>query len=137
MTTTVQVTSEINIQMDEVLDGVSKLDTPELEQFFNQVSILLAQRKAPHLSPQEATLLQKINQGLPETLLQRYGKLTEKLRTETISTAEHQELNRLIDQIELADAERLQYLIELAQLRGISLDELMAQLGISTPLPHG
>lgn len=137
MTTTVQVTSEINIQMDEVLDGVSKLDTPELEQFFNQVSILLAQRKAPHLSPQEATLLQKINQGLPEALLQRYGELTEKLRAETISVLEQQALHQLIDQIELADAERLQYLIELAQLRGVSLDELMAQLGISTPSPHG
>jgi hypothetical protein len=137
MTTTVQVTSEINIQMDEVLDGVSKLDTPELEQFFNQVSILLAQRKAPYLSPQEATLLQKINQGLPEALLQRYGELTEKLRAETISVLEQQALHQLIDQIELADAERLQYLIELAQLRGVSLDELMAQLGISTPSPHG
>lgn len=134
---TVQVTSEINIQMDEVLDGVSKLDTPELEQFFNQVSILLAQRKAPHLSPQEATLLQKINQGLPEASLQRYGELTEKLRAESISIAERQELHRLIDQIELADAERLQHLIELAQLRGVSLDELMDQLGIQPPSPHG
>lgn len=133
---TVQVTSEINIELDEVLDGVAKLDTPELEHFLSQVSILLARRKAPSLPEREAELLQQINQGLPTVLQQRYDELTAKLEADTITPAEHQELLQLIDQIELADAERLQHLIELAQLRNMSLDELMDQLDIHPPPVH-
>ncbi|MFQ6057391.1 MAG: STAS/SEC14 domain-containing protein [Anaerolineae bacterium] len=133
---TVKVTSEINIELDEVLDGVAKLDTPELERFLSQVSILLARRKAPSLPEREAELLQKINQGLPTALQQRYDELSAKLQANTITSAEHQELLQLIDQIELADAERMQHLIELAQLRSLSLDELMNQLGIHHPPAH-
>jgi hypothetical protein len=46
---------------------------------------------------------------------------------------EHQELLHLIDQIELADAERMQHMITLAQVRQISVDVLMHQLGIHPP----
>ena len=133
---TVQVTSEINIELDKVLDGVAKLDTPELGRFLSQVSILLARRKAPSLPKRETELLQKINQGLPSALQQRYDGLTTKLQAETITSAEHQELLQLIDQIELADAERMQHLVELAQLRNLSLNGLMNQLGIHHPPAH-
>lgn len=134
--TTVQVTSEISIELDEVLDGVSKLDTPELEKFLAQVSILLARRKAPNLSKREAELLQQINQGLPAHLQQRYDELTTKLRSEAISSTEYDTLLALIDQVELADIERMKALIELAQLRNVSLDALLNQLGIHPPSPH-
>lgn len=130
---TVQVTSKINIELDKVLGGVAKLDTPELGRFLSQVSILLARRKAPSLPEREAELLQKINQGLPTAFQQRYDGLTTKLQADTITSAEYQELLQLIDQIELADAERMQHLIELAQLRNLSLDGLMNQLGIHHP----
>ncbi len=43
---------------------------------------------------------------------------------------------QLIDQIELADAKRVEHLIELAQLRNLSLDELMNQLSIHHPPAH-
>jgi len=127
----VQVTSKINIDLNEVLTGVAQLDTPDLEDFLSKVSLLLAQRKAPSLPKWEAELLQKINQGLPATVQQRYDDLASKLRAETITPAEHQELLALIDQIELADAERMQHFIELAQLRNMSVDQLMDQR--STP----
>lgn len=133
---TVQVTSEINIELDKVLDGVARLDTPELGRFLSQVSILLARRKAPSIPKREAELLQKINQGLATAFQHRYDELTTKLQADTITSEEHQELLQLIDQIELADAERMQHLIELAQLRNMSLDGLMNQLGIHHPPPH-
>jgi len=133
---TVQVKSEINIELEQVLNGVAKLDTPELGRFLSQVSILLARRKAPNIPKREAELLLKINQGLPGALQQRYDELTAKLQADTITSEEHDELQQLIDEIELADAERLQYLIELAHLRNLSLNELMKQLGIHHPQPH-
>lgn len=133
---TVQVKSEINIEIDKVLEGVAKLDTPELGHFLSQVGILLARRKAPSIPKREAELLHKINQSLPPTFQQRYDELTTKLQADTITFEEHQELLQMNDQIELADAERLQHLIELAQLRNLPLDALMNQLDIHHPQPH-
>lgn len=134
--TTVQLQSEIKIELDEVLDGVSKLDTPELEHFLTEVSVLLAQRKVSNFSKAESRLLQKINQHLPVQTQKRYQQLTKKRQNEDITTEEYEELLALVDTVEQADAERLQALIELSQLRKTSLENLMEKLGITFPDPH-
>ncbi|MGI0014448.1 MAG: hypothetical protein ACREBU_13555 [Nitrososphaera sp.] len=72
----------------------------------------------------EAELLQKINQGLPPEVRKRYAELNAKLHEETITLEEHQELLQLVDRIELADAERLQHLIELARIRNVPEEAL-------------
>jgi hypothetical protein len=129
----VQFAAQVNIDLNEVLNGVAQLNLFELEQFASQVNRLLAQRKAPHLSKSEAELLQKINQALPTKTQRRFDELNDKRRDEQLTAIEHQELLTLIEQIELRDAERLECLIELAQLRGVLLETLMAQLGIHSP----
>lgn len=126
----VQVTSQIEIDLDEVLKSVAQLDPHELEQVVNQFIALQARRRAASLSPAETELLQQINQGLPSALRSRYAVLNAKLHDETITPAEHEELLQLTDQIEQADAERLRHLIALAQLRQVSVETLMDQLGI-------
>jgi hypothetical protein len=130
---TVEVVSKVNIELDEVLDSVAQLEIAELGQFAFQVNSVLARRKAPSLPEQEAELLQRINQGVAPTALQRYDELNAKRQDETLTPEEHQELLALITRIEEADAERLKHLVELAQLRGVSLDALMDQLGIHPP----
>jgi hypothetical protein len=130
--TSVQITSQVNIGLDQLLSGVSQLETPDLEQFVGQINALLAQRKVP--SPRRETeLLELINQGLPEAIQSRYDELQAKLQDETIAPDEHEELLALIDPVEQATADRLRSLIELSQLRQVSLDELMTQLGIHHP----
>ncbi len=114
----------------QLLSGVAQLETAELEEFVGQVNSLLAQRKAPSLPKRETELLEQINQGLPESIQQRYDALQLKLPAEVITTEEHQELLGLIDTVEQASADRLQALIELAQLRQVPLDVLMNHLGI-------
>jgi hypothetical protein len=126
----VHVTSQIEIDLDEVLQGLARLGTKELEQFVDKVIALQAQRRAPSLPEDETELLQQINRGLPADLRQRYDALNAKLHDDTITPQEHEELLVLIDRIELADAERMQHLIALARLRGVSVDTLMEQLGI-------
>jgi hypothetical protein len=130
---TIQVKSNIQLGLDDVLEGIAQLDTPELERFLEQVNRLVARRKAPSLSKREAELLVQINQGIGPEKAHRYRELSAKLREETITPEEHEELLVLIDEIETMDAERLGNLIELAHLRGISLDELMNQLGLRPP----
>ena len=129
----VHVTSDIEIDFDEVLNGLARLETSDLAQLVEQVIALQARRRAPSMPKNEVDLLQKINQGPSPEVRRRYEGLTAKLRAETIMPEEHQELLQLIDQIELADAERMQHLIALAQLRQVSVDALMHQLGIRPP----
>ncbi len=72
----------------------------------------------------EAELLQKISQRLPPEVRKRYDELNAKLHEETITPEEHQELLQLVDRVELADAERLQHLIELARIWNVSVEAL-------------
>lgn len=128
---TVEVRSQVSL--DELLNGVAQLDTSELEHFISQVLTLRAQRVAPSLPKEETRLLEKINQGLPPDVQRRYDELIAKRRAETLTSEEHQELLALIDHIEQADAERVQTLTELAQLRNVTVTTLMTQLGIRRP----
>ena len=91
------------------------------------------QKQPPHLTKLEADLLQKINIGLSQNKWQRYHELIAKRQAETISDEEHQELIAFSDQIEIANVQRMQALIELAQHRKTSLEILMQDLGIKTP----
>lgn len=130
---TVRVTSEVSLNLDQLLSGVSQLDTEELRNFVERVSLMLAQRKAASLPELEASLLQAINQGLPESTQNRYNELQVKLQDDAIASEEHQELLQLVDVVEQAEANRLQALVELAQLRGVALPALMEQLGLRSP----
>lgn len=133
--TTLHINSAI--ELEQVLQGVEKLDTPELERFLSQVGILLARRKAPSIPQREVVLLQKINKPLLSVPVQtRYQQLSQKLQTDNITPTEHEDLLKLVDSVEQADAERMQSLFELAQLRNLPLDTLMQQLGIQTPAPY-
>ena len=125
------------IELDQVLEGIKKLDTPELEDFFAQVSMVVAGRKAPSIPQQESVLLQKINQPLSTDILTEYQKLSQKQRNDQITPDENDRLLDLVDVLEQADAERMQHLLELAQLRKLPLDKLIQQLGIRTPAVHG
>lgn len=127
---TVQVVSEVNIDLHTVLDGVARLDLPELERFASDVNSLVARRKAPYLPQREAALLRKINRGVAPAVRQRYTELHARLLDETLSDEEHNELLSLVEIIEKADADRLKHLLKLAQLRSTTLDALMDQLGI-------
>ena len=63
---TVRVKSDINLGLQEILTGISELETQDLERFMDQVGKLLTRRKAVGFSGYEAELLLKINQGLPQ-----------------------------------------------------------------------
>ena len=119
--------------MDEILTGIASLETSELEQFLQEVAQLLARRKTQTLSEKETELLLKINQPLLETDVQKkHNQLYQKLRNETISPEEHEQLMQLIKEREKRGGLRLSALVQLAQLRKITPTELMKQLGITT-----
>jgi hypothetical protein len=127
--TTIQIRPDTQVGVDEIVNGVASLDTPDLEIFLQRISQLLATRKAPHFSSEEAELLIKINAGYPTELKQKYRDLLAKKAHLSISPAENKELEEMIDEFEVLDSKRLEYLIELAQIRRQPLDILLKSFG--------
>ncbi len=133
--TTIEVRPDSKFGMDEILDGISKLETPELEKFVEKVLALRARRQVPNLSKQESELLKKINRGLPLSAKKRLVSLELKQSEGTLTEAEHHELLGIVDDLETLNVERVHYLSELARLKGLEVKELMKQLGIG-PKPY-
>ena len=127
----IRLTSQVDLALEDVLVGISDLETAELEQFLQKIGRLIAHRKAPSISDRETVLLKAISEATPLTLQNHYLSLAKKLHEEVITEAEHKELLALIDVIEAQKVERLKNLIELSQLRNISLDSLMQELNLN------
>jgi hypothetical protein len=130
-TNKIRLTPQVDLAIDDILVGISDLETPDLEQFLQKIGRIIARRKSPSLTEGETTLLQAINQSSNAALQNRYSVLSKKQNSGKISDAEHEELLSLIDKLEILQAERLENLIELAHLRGISLAILMQNLNLN------
>lgn len=79
------------------MNNVSNLETSNLEHFLQEVAYLLAKRKVKSISKRASQLLLKINKPLLSVKLQlQYDTLYQKLKVETITAIEHQQLLKLI-----------------------------------------
>ena len=87
----------------------------------------------PQIPPAEARLLAVINEGLTEGEWQRYRFLKDKRRAGTLTPDEDRESMATTMRLEQMAVTRLEKLIELAKLRGVTLDEVMQQLDIRRP----
>lgn len=126
----VQVLSQVELDTDELLKGVARLEPEELDRFVRQVLAISAYRHTPSLSKTESELLQQINEGVPVEVRNHYERLHQKMLDEALTDDEQTELIALSDQIEQADAERLQQLIHLAQIRQVPVERLMNDLNL-------
>lgn len=128
---TIQV--ETQLSTDKLLKAVGQLNQAELEQFVCQIIKLRAQRQVHVLSQGEAQLLLKINEGLPPEVQKRYDELIAKRREESLTPDEYDELLRLSTENENMEARRIEYFVELARYRKVSLTDLMESMGIRSP----
>jgi hypothetical protein len=94
------------LSTDEIISAVAQLSLPEIEEVFDHVLALQAERKAAHLSPAQSALLVRISEGLPTELAERLAALRAKRDDDTITDGEYQELTRLGDQAEELHADR-------------------------------
>jgi hypothetical protein len=116
--------------ISELLHRVEQLAPREFEDFFDNILSINAKRRAKNLSLEETLLLQKINREFPTVKTERYLWLEDRRRQATLSPEEHRELLGLGRQLDRFDAQRLQWLGQLAILRNLPLRELMKQLGL-------
>lgn len=128
--TTLQIRTEVPFNV--LLDSLPQLGMDELDLLANQVIRLRAQRKIAQNPDAETALLAKISAGVvPLALRRRCAELTDKQRAGLLGEKEEEELSALIDEIEIKNTQRVSYLVDLAELRQTTLDELMAVLEIA------
>lgn len=85
-----------------------------------------AHSTAANLS-QEDSLIAIIQRRLPPQDQHRLNTLRLRLADETIPPVEHQELLNFVERVEQMDLERAEAMIQLAQLRNITLDEVIQE----------
>lgn len=123
---------EVQLGSEELLKAVEQLHQQDLEKFVSQVIILHTQRKSAKLLKYESELFLKINQDISCDLNSYHNALGSRTDEENLTNEEYRELLFLSEQIDKLQAHRLEYLADLAHLHGISLTELMKNLGFQT-----
>jgi len=122
--------------VSEILDSASRLGAEDFKKLFKKIAILHVQRSGMSaISQGEADLLGQINQGFPTAKWERLQYLDWKMETNGLNEKEAAESLRLATAYENYTVQRLQLLVKLADIRKVSLDELMVQLEIK-PLTH-
>ena len=117
--------------MTTLFHEVERLDNRSLDTFISNIVSLRARRSTPDKQKQEAFLLEKINKSLSLQDSLRFKLLNQKHSEGNISEQEYAELSVLVEKIEKLNVNRLKYMTTLAQVRNVSVRELMNQLGIS------
>jgi hypothetical protein len=125
--------SSVHEHSQSLLGGFSEMPLRDLERFISELNALVIQKRVTDKGKQDKALLLKINQAiLPEQTMEQYVSLQEKMEDGNISDAEYQDLLIIVTKEEKIRNKRVQYLIELSQLRGITLPVLMNDLGLNT-----
>jgi hypothetical protein len=123
----------MQVATQQILRAIAELDEPELDDLFQQVLHLRAQRQVPSIDRAENDLLLTINQTLTFSRQNRFDQLVAKRQADTITDEELEELIELTDQAEQLNADRVMALAQLAKARNQSLKQVMQTLGITTP----
>jgi hypothetical protein len=127
-----KIQMQVENTIPSLLGGFSEMPLKELEHFIKELNALAIRKRVLDKGNQDKILLRKINETvLTEPLMERYIGLQDKMEVENLSDTEYQELLNLVDKEEKMRNKRFQYLLELSQLRGVSLTELMNNLGLN------
>jgi hypothetical protein len=119
-----------------LLRNIDRMPITEIEHFLKDINALLRRKKTQDKTLRERQLLHKINLTvLDDAKVNRYHVLVEKLELSTMTDAEHIEFDILANQEEKLRNQRVKYMIELAQLRAVSLSQVMESLGL-IPIAH-
>jgi hypothetical protein len=124
---------ELHLSGAQLIQAVEDLNPADQDLLLNRIAELRARRNAPVLSRDESALFAEINRTLPEDDRARLAILRQQGQDEVLSPVEHTELLDLQQKLESLHTARMKALAGLAALRGLTLTEVMEQLGIRFP----
>ena len=116
------------LTVDYLLEGVQQLSPAELWEFTERLAEWQRQREVPEEAPLLASIRE--NSRLQEKEQRRYQELWRKCEDETLSEVELAEYHQLLGKLEARNVKRIESLINLAKMRGKTLRQIMAELGL-------
>jgi hypothetical protein len=122
----------LNTSLGTLYHEAERLDNRSLDAFIGHILSMQVRRQMSDVQEKEADLLKKINQSLSLDKIERFRLLNEKRKETGLSTLEQAELIDLLEKIEKLNVSRLKHITALSRLRGVSVRDLMQQLGIHT-----
>ncbi len=117
----------------QIISTVRRMPLADLEELVDEVLTIQAERRAPHLSGEESKLVKTIQRRLSETKQTRLRELQTLRDEDKLSADGYAELAAIVDELEQIHADRMNALLELANLRGTTVAEQMNQIGINLP----
>ena len=120
----------------QLQECVARMTPEQYARLLAFAEALLAEDLAPserdmaQQAVETAELQHRIQHAFPDNLRQRLRELTRKSEVEALTTDERAEYIALAEQREEADAERLQAVLRLAHIRGVSPTQLLEELGV-------
>lgn len=105
---------QLEVTTENLLNAVVQMPENEFNRFVEKAREIRTKRKPLA----ENDLIHKINTIYSPEKRQRYNHLNEKFRQENITPKEHKELLKLSDEFEILNAKKLEYVGEIARMRG-------------------
>jgi hypothetical protein len=128
---TIEIAStKSHTDFDDLLNRVEQFDKPALLHFADMVKGLVYKKNQQ--GTYESQLLRKIKNNIPPSIKRRQRQLYAQMQNNQISVPEKDELMVLNGLIEQKTAEKIMLMGELANLKGITLQELNHQLNPQT-----
>lgn len=126
------LTLDLNPELERQLRNEANARGLTVEQLvLGDLQARVAQHVKPNrLNGDETKLMQAITEGLSEAFWKRYRHLIQLQETETLTDLEHADLIAASDRVEHLTARRTEALVELASLRGRSVQVLRDELGL-------
>ncbi len=115
----------MTMQIKELIKGVEQLSSAEFEAFYRKLQMLRLQKTSNPISEKEDKLLKKINRPFTKKKNLRFNLLIAKRDTESLTKNEYEELLVLTEAFEKYELRRLKLLAKLADLKKISLPEVI------------
>lgn len=121
----ITISNQSNVAIQDILLGISKLETSDIENFMLEIGHILATRKMPNLEKKEARLLKAINNSVPIEYLEHYRILAEKAEQEQLSSDENELFLDLHEKIQTLNAKRFKKITALAHIQGVNVPTIM------------
>jgi hypothetical protein len=127
----IPVTTEHYLRENANRQGMSLEDY--ISQLLTETSVSAFSKKGKK-TLSEIELLQKVQLDIQKDDLREYNRLKNLLKLGEITEQEREKLIQLNDLVEIAHAKRMQFILQLAQLRKVPLDSVLMDLGIKLPI---
>lgn len=132
--------SKISVHIEDniktYISEASKMKVSELEFFVQELNALLLRKRTTSKGRRISELYQLINETVLDFDKQVIlNALAEKSSAGTMTEDQNKVYQKIAQEEESIRNQRIVYMVELAQLKGIPFQELLEELGLK-PLPH-